>query len=64
MHINKYDEKWRCPFYKDDEDEDVYNIRMLIMVMFIYIGVKILMFNYGDDKCDVYLNYGDDIGDV
>ena len=37
---------------------------MLIMVMFIYIGVKILMFNYGDDKCDVYLNYGDDIGDV
>jgi hypothetical protein len=24
MYINKYDEKWRCPFYKDYNDGDVY----------------------------------------
>jgi hypothetical protein len=26
--------------------------------------MKMMMFNYGDDKGDIYLNYGDDNDDV
>jgi len=58
MYINKYDEKWWCPFYKDDEDGDVYLCYGENNVdVYLYLMMKMVTFNYGDD----YLNCGDDI---
>jgi len=52
MYINKYDERWWCLFYKADDNDDVY---LNYGDVYLYFVMKIVTFNYGDDKGDVYL---------